>query len=128
MKKIISLSLLSVLLLSSCSIDWNDEKAKKISEQDNKISKLEKQIEDDLFKKKQECATLNKKMLEFAQEFRSDIYEIQEIFYSPKLNSCMFIWDSGYEYYLFNYFNRENLEIYKNTSPEWIKVLTENLR
>lgn len=121
MKKIISISLLSVLLLSSCSIDWNDEKAKK-------ISKLENEIKNDIFKKRKECAVLDKEMLEFAQEFRSTIYEVQEIFYSPKRNSCMFIWDTGYEYYLFDYFSRENLEIYKNTSQEWVKLLTEDLR
>jgi hypothetical protein len=75
MKKIISLSLLSILLLSSCSIDWNDEKDKKISSQNDKISKLEKQLEDnkkekedDLFKKKQECIKLTDSLIKKTEE------------------------------------------------------------
>lgn len=47
MKKL-TLLLIPLLLLSSCSIDWNDEK-------DTKIAELEKQIQDDTFKKNVEC-------------------------------------------------------------------------
>ena len=53
MKKLLPFILISSLLLSACSIDWNDEK-------DKKIAKLEKQIQDDLFKKKQECEKYQK--------------------------------------------------------------------
>jgi protein involved in sex pheromone biosynthesis len=50
MKKYISLVLISTtLILSSCSIDWTGENEKKIIE-------LEKQAQNDIFKKKQECA------------------------------------------------------------------------
>jgi outer membrane lipoprotein-sorting protein len=49
MKKIFAILITLSLLLSSCSIDWNDEKDKKISE-------LEKQIQNDNFKRKQECS------------------------------------------------------------------------
>lgn len=42
------LLLIPLFLLSSCSIDWNDEKDKKIAE-------LQKQIQNDTFKKKDEC-------------------------------------------------------------------------
>lgn len=38
MKKVI-LPLIFILFLSSCSIDWNDEKEKKIIELENKIIK-----------------------------------------------------------------------------------------
>lgn len=114
MKKIISLSLLLVLFLSSCSIDWNDEKDKKITTQNNKISKLEKQIEDykkekedDLFKKKQECEKYKNGMFTFAKEFRSEIYEIDEIFYSISWKSCYFIAkQSGWWELLFDYLSQ----------------------
>jgi hypothetical protein len=44
----LTLLLIPMILLSSCTIDWNDEK-------DTKIAELEKQVQDDTFKKKQEC-------------------------------------------------------------------------
>jgi hypothetical protein len=44
----LTILLIPLILLSSCTIDWNDEK-------DAKITELEKQIQDDTFKKKQEC-------------------------------------------------------------------------
>ena len=101
MKKIISISLLSFLLLSSCSIDWNDEKAKTITIQDTKISKLEKQIEDykkekedDLFKKNQECAKYKNDIIKdlsdptFIISWQDPILE--KIFYSNKRKSCLY--------------------------------------
>jgi len=42
-------------VLSSCSIDWNDEKDKKITELENKVEEIIKEKESDLFNKKQEC-------------------------------------------------------------------------
>lgn len=89
MRKIISISLLSVLLLSSCSIYWNDEKAKKISEQDTKISKLEK--ENDLFQKRKDCLNDRTKMLEFAKDSNPWVWKIDEVFYSNSFKSCFFI-------------------------------------
>ena len=51
----LTLLLIPLILLSSCTIDWNDEK-------DAKIVGLEKQIQeiknDDSFKRNQECANL----------------------------------------------------------------------
>jgi hypothetical protein len=44
----LTLLLIPLIFLSSCTIDWNDEKNKKIAE-------LEKQIQNDKFKKNQEC-------------------------------------------------------------------------
>jgi hypothetical protein len=49
MKHFLALGLLTSLLLTSCSVDWNDANVKKIGE-------LEKQVQDDTFKKKEECA------------------------------------------------------------------------
>lgn len=51
-----SLLLIPLLLfMTSCTIDWNDEKDKKIAE-------LEKQVQDDIFNKKQECTKLESLM------------------------------------------------------------------
>lgn len=44
MKKI--LTILMLLLLTSCSIDWNNEKEQKIEELSNKIENLEKELSD----------------------------------------------------------------------------------
>lgn len=46
MKNIIIIIILLwwILLLTWCSIDWNDEKTKKIEEQNNKIESLEKEL------------------------------------------------------------------------------------
>ncbi len=110
MKKIISLSLLSILLLSSCSIDWNDEKDKKISSQNDKISKLEKQLEDnkkekedDLFKKKQECIKLTDSLIKKTEETWKEFptlwkFSFEQVFYSTKYNNCLWIKNSSHEY------------------------------
>lgn len=47
----LTLLLIPLILLSSCTIDWNDEK-------DAKFAELEKQIQDDTFKKNMECSQL----------------------------------------------------------------------
>ena len=55
--KSLTLLIIPVILLSSCTIDWNDEKDKKIAE-------LEKQIQTNVFQKKIECSKLNQKTLQ----------------------------------------------------------------
>ena len=51
----LTLLLIPLILLSSCTIDWTDEKDKKITE-------LEKQVQDDTFKKNKECLLLKDKV------------------------------------------------------------------
>jgi hypothetical protein len=51
----LTLLLIPLIFLSSCTIDWNGEKDKKIAE-------LQKQIQDDAFNKKQECIKLEPEM------------------------------------------------------------------
>jgi hypothetical protein len=94
MKKItLILTIIISLLLTSCSIDWNDEKDKKISE-------LEKQIQNDTFEKNNQCIKykeeinneIKKRNLEmtFKTSEYSQVHEenIIEIFYSKKYNTC----------------------------------------
>lgn len=53
MKKYLALGLLSSLLLTSCSMDWNDANVKKIGELEKQVTEMKKEKEDDLFKKKE---------------------------------------------------------------------------
>lgn len=90
MKKIFAI-LICLVLFSSCSIDWNWEKDKKIAE-------LEKKLEDKFFDKKKECLSYKEEILKQLNETAS-IYQnrnythtesLKEIFYSPTLNSCVY--------------------------------------
>lgn len=65
------LFLIPIILLSSCSIDWNDEKDKKIANLNIRIEELNTKLEeqksatkkiqdDELFKMKQECSEYTK--------------------------------------------------------------------
>ena len=88
--KLLLLLLIPVIPLSSCSIDWNDEK-------DAKIAELEKQIQDDTFQKKQECAkyipTIENKIKTKEKDLNieKDFYNetISEVFYSPIKKTCI---------------------------------------
>lgn len=83
MKKYIPILLSTSLLLSACSIDWNNKK-------------------DNLFEKKQECAKYRDEMLKDAISVNEESLakasmawheynlEIEEIFYSKKYNSCLY--------------------------------------
>lgn len=118
MKKVL-LSIFLVLILSSCSIDWNWEKDKKITEQNNQILKLEKQVEElkkekenDLFEKKQECAKYNK------------WWDIQ-VYYNTKYNSCVEsycinFWTSTYDCIINDYFTQK---FYLQYKCEWWELI-----
>ncbi len=73
-----------MIFLSSCTIDWNDEK-------DVKTAELEKQIQDDTFKKKKDCLDLSDSLIKI---YKSDIDSSVESFYSQKLNTCIFAYVS----------------------------------
>ena len=89
MKKYIPILLVTSLLLSACSIDWNDEKDKKITE-------LQAEIENDVFKKKQECQKYQEEVerrIQKSEKELNDIWDhynetINEIFYSKSKKTC----------------------------------------
>lgn len=94
MKKYIPILIITSLLLSACGIDWSGEKDKKIAE-------LEKQTQDDTFRKKQECLWYKDTILkEYEKEslaaekmWQEYFVNLEEIFYSKKNNSCFAILD-----------------------------------
>lgn len=109
MKKIISLSLVFVLFLSSCSIDWNWEKDNKIVELEKEVTLLKKNKENDIFKKKQECLKYKDEMLKQL----NDIWHINwaeyidEIFYSNKNDTCFYTSNWTNSYIIYDYFNNK---------------------
>jgi len=105
----LTLLLIPLILLSSCSIDWNGEKDKKIAE-------LEKQIQDDTFKKKQECSSYFHKIEEDEKEYvltEKDFSSIESVFYSKKHNTCLYavhrynVGDWSNWFLIFNYLSKE---------------------
>lgn len=72
MKHFLALSLLSSLLLTSCSVDWNDGKT----------------TQNDLFEKKQECVKYENIVKE--KYSNNETYFFDSIFYSEKYNSCLY--------------------------------------
>ena len=107
MKKIGIIIFLSLLIiLSWCSIDFNDEKDNKITSLENKIKELKEDKKNDLFKKKQECIKYKDEMLKFAKEYDSAIFALSEIFYSDITKSCYFISNQWFwENIVFDYLN-----------------------
>lgn len=99
MKKLLPFILLTSLLLSACSIDWTDSKEKKIAE-------LEKQIQEDIFKKKQECEKYKnvienkiekriKEALDWSAYFVYD-ESLEEVIYSKNEETCFALIDLNY--------------------------------
>ncbi len=77
----IYLLLIPILILSGCTIDWSDEKDKKIAELEKQVTELKVKNDDDLFKKNTECS-------------KKDLWDLSilnnhEVFYSPKNNTCI---------------------------------------
>lgn len=84
MKKYIALGLLSSLLLTSCSVDWNDEKDKKIGE-------LEKQVTSSTLSLQETCS---KKSEEFFNNYTSKIPVENWRYtnhYNTKLDKCFIL-------------------------------------
>ena len=103
MKRFISYIIIVVtcLLISSCSIDWNNEKDDLLKERNNKIDILNsenitlkndiKEIND---KNKKECLwhynSIKNEILD-SNKIYWEQYDLIEVFYSKKLNECIYI-------------------------------------
>ena len=94
----LTLLLIPLLFLSSCSIDWKDEKDAKIAELEKQVTELKSKNDDELFKKKQECADYKDLILKDIKDPTYTRYkldpEITEIFYSPIRKSCVYVYES----------------------------------
>ena len=82
MKKLLLIILISNYLLSSCSVDWNDGKDKRIAE-------LEKTIQDDTFQKNKECIEYYEKNRESLYWENSHISTVS-LWFSKELSSCFY--------------------------------------
>ncbi len=97
-----TLLLIPMILLSSCTIDWNDEKDAKIVELNQKIEDQKEEIkktkDDELFKKNKECANYKTSMFEDINNPTYTRYkldpELNEIFYSAKRKSCIYVYEN----------------------------------
>ncbi len=77
--------LITSFLLGSCSVDWKDEKEKRITELEKQVQDLKKWKENDLFNKKKECLKFKSEIITSLKETEN----LDELFYSPKKNSCI---------------------------------------
>lgn len=116
MKNLIFL-LIPLLFLSSCTIDWNDEKDKKIVELNVKIEAQKEEIkkvkDDNLFMKKQTCLKYNDAIEKDLKDKETRNWEwnytLEQIFYSIPKDECYFVsvnekWKST-ERWLYKYWN-----------------------
>ena len=88
----LTLLLIPLILLSSCTIDWNDEKDAKITTLEKQVTELKEKNDDELFKKRQECSSLFDSINFRLKNYKSDYtFELEEVFYSPKLGQCVYI-------------------------------------
>lgn len=84
----LTLLLIPLILLSSCTIDWNDAKDAKIAELEKQVTELQNKKDDNIFKKKQECQEKYEKIWwPWNRQLYSDLSI--EIFYSEAKNSCL---------------------------------------
>lgn len=93
MKKLVAIALLvSTSIFSGCSVDWNDEKDKKITELEKRNAELEKSKDDMSFERRQECAKYIKPIEdEYRRLEKGGIYyfiSLQEVFYSTSNATC----------------------------------------
>ena len=94
----LTLLLIPLILLSSCTIDWNDEKDAKIAELEKQnielkstIKTLSTPITQDCWKNKEK---IEEQIMENSAVFQKRDYKhiekLDEIFYSPIKNSCLY--------------------------------------
>jgi len=121
MKKVL-LSMFLVLILSGCSIDWNWEKDQKIIKLEKEIEDYKKEKENDLFKKNIECinqtTNLIKKTKEIWEKYISQWnFSFEQVFYSPKYNNCL--WVRIIEQELNNWWYITHKSLYELWNDSW---------
>ncbi len=127
MKKIISILIISIFTLSSCSnpedLERIEELEKQIINLENTISEIQLSVENNIltekeyiFDKNKECGLLIDKMqIDRINEWWDNFKWINQIFYSEKVNSCiyeatLYFQDTKNQFrYLFNFFTKEEI-------------------
>lgn len=109
MKKLFILYITLLLLQTSCSIDWKDENKVKIENLEKQVSELNKEKNDDFFKKKQEC---EKYKIEIEKKLWTKKLNI--IFYSPLKKTCIYETeyreiDNFMKYEIYDYLENQRL-------------------
>ena len=91
--------LIPLLFLSSCTIDWNDEKDKKIAGLEKQVTEVTEKNNDHIFSRKQKCTSslweLTSYFKKIDQEDTLNTYEFVEVFYSEVKNDCLWIFSTG---------------------------------
>lgn len=99
MKKLVAIALLiSVFGLSGCSVDWNDEKEKKIVELEKRVSQLNIAVSPASFERMKECQWYSSEIMkkipqnEAIYQHRDYVHseKLTDVFYSPIRNSCLY--------------------------------------
>jgi len=124
--------MVSILLLSSCSIDWKDENKTKIDNLEKQVLELRKLNESkitvgknktDIFKNKQECIKLTDELIK-----KTELYWVEsqylwkesfeQVFYSPEKNNCL--WVRSYEKDFDSWWTIWNKHLYElwNDTPD----------
>lgn len=94
MKKYLALGLLSSILLTSCSVDWNDEKEKRIGELEKQVAEIknirEKEKAANNLDLQDKCSKESKEYFnEYLKDFDiSSIYASYSNHYNSSLNKC----------------------------------------
>lgn len=99
MRKSLISALVAAFLLTSCSVDWNSEKDKKIEELQKQVTELKNAASTGavVFEKRTKCAALGpdveKKMSELDKKYEKiGKSSVGGIFYSPEKDACLWIW------------------------------------
>lgn len=119
MKKILSLILITAFI-SSCSVDFDWNKEKKIQELEKKIVELETEKKDNLSERKKNCINTDlQKMFKNAQDYNRKNFGF---FYSNNLNSCLWwyqkftTYDDNVTYKIDDIWNGKSIFSSKNES------------
>lgn len=135
MKK--TIIIIMCLLISSCSIDWNDEKDIEVEKKNSqikllndKISTLNKKIDEINNENKKDCLShyesIQKDILNHNKKY-GEQYSLMEVFYSKNQNECFFIVFSYIENFNIEYSMHQKLYKYWVNISAWDPIIGYNI-
>lgn len=90
--KLTAILLTSLIFLSSCTIDWNDEKSARIANLESQIKKYQEDRKDEIFAKKEACTKKYYETWDIGNQKTYTNLSV-DVFYSQVENSCMIALD-----------------------------------